>query len=170
MYSLNVPVPGAIERVAADLYPALQAFDVVREHHTFVLKRLEVDGPQEFDRVAKLVRRTLSGAPAVEARTTGIDGFEEPVAGPGPVVYLGVESPGLHDLHNRLVTELGAVTGLEGPSWVPHITLARGGDPTAIDLDRLRSRDPASVTWTVGSLEFYDARRGERAGMISLPA
>lgn len=170
MYSLNVPVPGEVERVAADLHPALQPFDTVRERHTLVLKRLEVDGSQEFDRAVKRVRRTLAGAPAVEARTNGIGRFEEPVAGPGPVVYLGVESPGLHDLHRQLVAELGAVSGLEGPSWVPHITLARGGDPAALDLDRLRATDPTPVTWTVGSLTFYDARRGERAGSISLPA
>ena len=170
MYSLNVPVPGAVARVAAELHPALQPFGTVRDRHTLVLKRLEVDGSPGFDRAAKRVRRTLAGAPAVEARTAGIDSFEEPVAGPGPVVYLGVASPGLHDLHNRLVDELGAVTGLEGPSWVPHITLARGGDPTATDLDRLRSHDPDPVTWTVGSLEFYDAHRNERAGTISLPA
>ena len=168
MYSLNVPVPGAIERVTASLLPALSGFDDVRDRHTLVLKRLEADGPVEYDRVAKRVRRTLSGAPAVEARTTGIGTFEDPVAGPGPVVYLGVESPGLRDLHRRLVEELGHVEGLEGPSWIPHVTLARGGDLEAVG--HLRERDPDPVTWTVTSLEFFDARRGERAGTISLPA
>lgn len=168
MYSLNVPVPGAVERVAASLLPVLSGFDDVRDRHTLVLKRLEADGPVDYDRIAKRARRTLSGAPTVEVRTTGIGTFEDPVAGPGPVVYLGVESPGLHDLHRRLVEELGRVEGLEGPSWVPHITLARGGDPETVG--RLSERDPDPVTWTVTSLEFFDARRGERAGTVSLPA
>lgn len=167
MYSLNVPIPGAVERVATDLYPALGALGTVRERHTLVLKRLPVADRGGFDRVAKEVRQALRGAPAVEAQLSGISTFDDPVSGPGPVVYLAVDSPGLYDLHDRLVAALGAVDGLEGPDWVPHITLARGGDDAAVA--RLEDRTIDPVTWTVGSLEFYDARHGERAGTLSLP-
>ena len=168
MFSVNVPVPGAVQRVAADLHPALTPFDDVRQRHTLVVKRLEADGPVAYERVAKRVRRALDGAPTVAARTTGIDAFEDPVTGPAPVVYLGVESPGLSDLHRRLVDELGAVDGLEGADYVPHVTLARGGDAAA--LDGIRNRELEPVTWTVTELALFDARRGERAGTISLPA
>lgn len=167
MYSLNVPVPGQVARLATDLRPRLTGFDRVRDRHTLVLKRLgDIDGAT-FSSVEKSVRQALDGAPAVEAAVTGVDAFQEPVNGPAPVVYLSVESPGLLDLHRRLLAVVDPVDGLEGPDYVPHVTLARGGDSVALERVLQTSIEP--VSWTVTSLEFWDAGRDERAGRLSLP-
>ncbi|MGQ5515311.1 2'-5' RNA ligase family protein [Halococcus saccharolyticus] len=166
MYSLNVPVPGAIERLAAELHPRLVGFDRIRERHTLVCKRFEADDPAP-DRLFERARRALAGAPAVEARATGIDWFEAPVRGPGPVAYVAIESPGLHDLHRRLVAAFDPIPALEGDDYVPHVTLARGGSAE-------RARDLATVEiepieWTVTELALHDARHGERVRTLSLP-
>lgn len=166
VYSLNVPVPGAVKRLAADLAPALAAFETVRERHTLVLKRLGGD-PSSFDHLQQRARRALSGAPAVEARVTGIDSFIDPVSGNAPVVYLAIDSSGLVDLHERLLEVFDPVEELEGSAWVPHVTLARGGSNEAAEVLVERSIEP--VTWTVGHLQFYDARSRERVGTVSLP-
>ena len=168
VFSLNVPVPGAIERLAADRHPELYGFDAVREAHTLVVKRLGSPGPGEFATVEKRARRAIAGTPPFEARVASIDAFDRPASGTGPVVYLAVESPGLEALHARLADAFEPVPGVEGPAYVPHVTLARGGDPEAVA--RLRDREFDPVTWTVDALEFYDARHGERTGVVSLPA
>lgn len=168
MYSLNVPVPGTVAGLAADLRPRLLGFDRIRDRHTLVLKRLgELDRPS-FSRMEKAVRRALEGAPAVEARVTGIDVFREPASGPAPVVYLAVESPGLVALHGRLADVVDPVEGMEGSDYVPHITLARGGADEGT-LERVLATDVDPITWTVTSLEFWAADRAERAGILSLP-
>jgi 2'-5' RNA ligase len=168
VFSLNVPVPGAVRRLASDLHPALVGFESVRAEPTLVAKRLGAPGPGEYDAVQKRVRRALVGAPAFEARIDGVGVFREPPSGPSPVVYLAVESPGLAALHDRLVEAFEPVPDLEGESYVPHVTLARGGDADAAE--RLAGREVEPVTWTVTELEFYDARHGEPAGTIPLPA
>jgi hypothetical protein len=94
--SLNVPVPGRVRRIAADLHPELVAFDWVRERHGLLCKRFE----RTPDQVA--LRDALAGTPAFEAKVTGIDYFTDPPHGSAPVVYLAVESPGLRRLHERL--------------------------------------------------------------------
>jgi hypothetical protein len=160
--SLNVPVPGAVRRLAGDLAPVLAPFERVRERKTMVCKRFE----ERVDRAA--VRAALAGAPAVEARVTGVGFFENPPRGPGPVVYLAVESPGLRRLHRRLVDRFGAVPGLEGDAYVPHVTLARDGDRAGAERAAAREVDP--VTWTVSRLDAWDAERRERIGAIDLPA
>ncbi|MFB6157991.1 MAG: 2'-5' RNA ligase family protein [Haloferacaceae archaeon] len=162
MDSLNAPAPGAARRLAADLAPALAAFDRRRDRPSLVVKRFE----DRVDRVA--VREALAGAPAVEARIAGVDYFERPERGPGPVVYLAVESPGLRRLHRRLVDRFGAIPGLEGEAYVPHVTLARGGPVDAAE--RLATREVDPVTWTVSRLDCWDAEHGERVGSITLPA
>lgn len=167
MYSLNVPIPGRVARIAADLHPQLTGFDRVRDRHTLVLKRLGDLDHATFPSIEKAVRQALAGAPAVEAAVTGIAAFREPVSGPAPVVYLAVESPGLRDLHRRLLDVVDPVEGLEGPDYVPHITLARGGGPG--DLERLLDTEIEGVSWSVNRLEFWDADRDERAGRLSLP-
>lgn len=167
MYSLNVPVPPAAERLAADLHSQLTSFDRVRDRHTLVCKRFEAD-EGEYDRLRERLRVALSPTPAFEARVTGIDAFETPTHGPGPVVYLAVESPGLHDLHERLVEAFGAVDDdLEGPAYVPHVTLARGGGAEAVD--RLRALDIDRLTWTVSELHLWSRPRREAAWTVSLP-
>ena len=167
MYSLNVPIPGQVARIATDLRPRLTGFDRVRDRHTLVLKRLGDLDHATFPPIEKAVRQALVGTPAVEAAVAGIDAFREPATGPAPVVYLAVESPGLLDMHHRLGQVVDPIEGLEGPNYVPHITLARGGEPGV--LDRIVETPVEGVSWTVTALEFWDAGRGERAGRISLP-
>jgi 2'-5' RNA ligase len=163
--SLNAPVPGAVARVAADLHPRLVAFDRIRERHTLVVKRFEDVAPSTL--LARL-RSDLAGTPAVEARLDGVGSFEAPPVGAAPVVYLAVDSPGLLDLHDRLVGAFGAVPGLEGPDYVPHVTLARGGD--VADARRLAAEaEVPAVTWTVDRLDVFDPEYRETAGSVSLP-
>jgi len=168
VFSLNVPVPGEVRGLAGDLRNRLLAFDSVRERHTLVVKRLDGAAKGGRDRIEAQARRALAGTPAFEARVTGIETFVEPVSGPGPVVYLAVESPGLWRVHERLVECFGAVEDLEGPAYTPHVTLARGGPLEAAE--RLAAEPIDPVTWTVSELHFFDAQYGERLGMIPLPA
>ena len=166
MYSVNVPVPGRVRKLAADLYPSLVGFGTVREDHSCLLKRLG-----EADHVAQLqqrTHRTLEGAPAVEAAITGIDYFAEPPLGSAPVVYLAVESPGLERIHADLTDAFGTVAGLEGSDYVPHVTLARGGDIETAR--RLADREFEPIEWTVQELEFWDGGYRLPVSRIRLPA
>ena len=164
MFSLNAPAPGRAKRLAAELYPRLAGFERVRERHSLVCKRFE---SADYDRLAERTRRALDGAPAVAARVTGIESFEDPVRGPAPVVYLAIESPGLVAIHERLVGEFGAIAALEGGEYVPHITLARGGDVGRAEELRALTIDP--IEWTVSELVFYDATHHESVSTLSLP-
>lgn len=170
MYSLNVPLPPAVHEAIDSIRPALVGFDRVRDGRTrtLVVKRLDADDRREYLGAARRAREALGGAPAFEARITSVGVFEDPPHGRGPVAYLGVESPGLRSIHDRLAEALGALPGLEGEEYTPHVTLARGGDDRAID--RLRNAPLEAVTWTVDELEFYDARHDERIEAVSLPA
>ncbi|WP_435068141.1 2'-5' RNA ligase family protein [Haloplanus sp. C73] len=167
MYSLNVPVPGTVERLASELHPHLVAFDKVRERHSLVCKRFDVD-ETGYDHLRERLRVALSPTPAFEVRITGIDAFETPIRGPAPVVYLDVESPGLYDLHHRIVEEFGVVDEeLEGPGYTPHVTLARGGN--VADVDRLRELDIDPVTWTVSEVDLWSQIHHAKAWTVSLP-
>jgi len=169
VYSLNVPVPGRVARLASGLAPELARFDRQRDRHTLVLKRLGDPAPEEYPRVRHRVRQALAGTAPFEARIAGLDWFAEPTAGPGPVVYLAVESPGLEAAHRRLADALSAAEGVEGEAYVPHVTLARGGDPE--DARAVVERDVETVDWTVDDLVFWDGTgRGGAAGRLSLPA
>ena len=166
MYSVNVPVPGRVRELADALYPELVGFETVREDHSCLLKRLG-----DADHVTQLQHRThraLEGAPAVEARITGVDYFADPPLGSAPVVYLAVESPGLEQLHDRLTETFGVVEGLEGNDYVPHVTLARGGDEATAK--RLADREIEPVGWTVNGLEFWDGTYKLPVSRVSLPA
>jgi 2'-5' RNA ligase len=168
VFSLNVSPPGAVSRVASDLHPALvdASVDRFRDRHSLVVKRFE--GEQSLSRLRERLRTALSGAPAFEARLAGVGRFENPPRGPGPVVYLAVESPGLVTLHDRLVDAFGAVDGLEGDNYVPHVTLGRGGGVDDETLAALSDRvDP--VRWTVSELGVYDSRHRETVARLSLP-
>ncbi|WP_435078221.1 2'-5' RNA ligase family protein [Halococcus sp. AFM35] len=164
MFSLNVPAPGRVKRLAAELHPRLAGFERVRERHSLVCKRFECE---EYDRLAERVRRVLDGAPTVAARVTGIETFDDPVRGPGPVVYLAIGSPGLVTIHERLVGEFGAIAALEGDEYVPHITLARGGSAGRIESLRALAVEP--IEWTISELYFHDATHDERVSTLSLP-
>ncbi|WP_435334423.1 2'-5' RNA ligase family protein [Haloarchaeobius sp. TZWWS8] len=166
MYSLNVPVPGRVSRIASDLRPALMGFANVKREHTLLAKRL--GDPDHFDGYVHEVRRALRGQPTFEVGITGIGCFEQPTKGSAPVVYLDVESPELVRMHGSLCDEFGAIDGLEGDDYRPHVTIARDGDVETAR--RLVERDVEPVTWTVTQLEVYDARYGEVAARISLPA
>ena len=167
MFSLNVPVPGRVRRLAGELRPHLGAFDSIRDRHTLVAKRLDdtVEGGRA--RVEGRARQALADAPAFEARVTGIDFFAEPTAGTAPVVYFDVESPGLYRVHKRLVDVFGTLDGVEGSEYTPHVTLARGGPMEAAERLANRTFDP--VTWTVSELRFFDVRYREWVGKVSLP-
>lgn len=105
--------------------------------------------------------------PPCEARVDGIDYFETPTSGLGPVIYLTVDSPGLMDIHYRIVDAFEAIPELEGDGYVPHITIARGGDmETARELADLEIEP---ITWTINELHFWDAEHQERVRRIPLP-
>ncbi len=164
MASLNVPVPGAVRREIEALRPRLADFDSVRETPTLVLKRF--DGARSAHEVESEVRLAVANTGPFDVRLAGLETFEDPVTGPEPVLYLALESPGLGQLHRRLVDRFGAVNGLEGEEYVPHITLARGGDPEGLAELTEASIDP--VEWTVAELWVWDPRREERLGRIEL--
>lgn len=165
--SLSVPVPGRVRRLAADLEPDLYTFERVRRQHTLLVKRFGERSPGEYAHLENRLRRVLAGTPAFEVRATGIDAFEQPVWGPGPVVYLAVESPGLLALHERVCEAFSPVEDLEGEDYTPHVTLARGGSTE--QARRLGERAIDSVTWTVNELVLRDATHGEVATRFSLP-
>lgn len=164
MLSLNVPAPGSVERLAADLAPALVGFESIRDRHSVVVKRFgdaEVPG-----HVTDRARRAVAGVGPVDLRIAGVGAFEDPPLGPGPVCYLAVEGPGLFDVHRRLVEEFGAVEGLEGQDYVPHVTLARGGSAEA--LEGLVGRSVEPVAWTARELVLVDGAGGDRVGTVAL--
>ncbi|NKE35114.1 2'-5' RNA ligase family protein [Natronococcus sp. JC468] len=164
MYSVTVPVPGRVRELATALYPDLVRFDTVRENHSCLLKRL--GEPDHAAQLQHRTRRALEGTPPIEARVAGIDYFADPPLGAAPVVYLAVDSPALEAIHARLAEEFGAVDGLEGADYVPHVTLARGGDEATAK--RLADRDTDAIEWTVGELEFRSESDGSPEGRIVL--
>lgn len=164
MASLNAPVPPRVRRIAADLHPELTAFDRIRDRHSLLVKRLGDDEP--IHRLRERLRPLLARAAPIPVRVTGIDAFAQPPTGSAPVVYLAVDSPGLDRLHRRLVDEFGAMTGLEGPDYEMHVTLARGGDPATAAA--LCDREVPGVEWTISELELYDSRHDAAAARLPL--
>lgn len=169
MYSLNVPVPSSVGRLATDLAHELPAARArTREDRTLVCKRLGApDGPAA-DRLAPRIREAISGTPPFEAATAGVDCFENPPTGSGPVVYLAIESPELHALHERLCEAFEPIEGLEGDEYTPHVTIARGGDPEMAA--RLIDRDVDRVTFAVTELVLWDGERSLATTRFPLPA
>lgn len=139
-----------------------------RGQHTLTLKRLGRDTATPYARLETRVRELLSGQPAFEAAVTGVDLFPDPPAGPGPVVYLTVESPPLRALHRTLAMAFDPVEGMEGSSYVPHVTVARGGSMERAEGMAKRSIEP--VAWAVTELVFWDAERSQPVSRLSLPA
>ncbi|MFW6317888.1 MAG: 2'-5' RNA ligase family protein [Halorubrum sp.] len=197
MFSLNVPLPPAVDRLAADLHPKLSGFDRVRDRHTLVCKRLGVDDvpdrvagggrsgragspdvapdgdpivPKD-DALAALredLRPFLSGAAPFDVAVTGVDVFDAPAAGSRPVVYLAVESDGLVRIHRRLCAAYGAIEGIEGDDFVPHVTVARGGNPEPGVVADLVSAEFDPVRWRVHALDLYDPEFREVAATVEL--
>lgn len=172
VYSLNAPVPAEVSRLASGLARELPLADV-RTRHSVVVKRLtDPDargGGSAFARggLPRRAREALREmrAPAFEARVERIDCFQQPTTGHRPVVYLAVESPGIHEIHDRLCETFPALEGLGGESYDPHVTIARGEGVT-----ELVGRDIEPVTWTVDRLEIWNNEHRETVETISLPA
>lgn len=172
MFSLNAPVPGQVRRLASDLHPELTRFDRIRERHTLLVKRFDTGLDDDADSLPRLRERLRPllrryGGSGIDLRVTGLDYFETPTRGPGPVIYLVVESSDLRALHHQLCDAFGTVAGMEGDEYVPHVTLARGGSVTdAADLVDRRSVDP--VEWTANELRIRDSRYREDAARLPL--
>lgn len=168
MYSLNAPVPPAVARLAADLAGDLpDARARTRGEHTLLVKRLGEDRDGQIDPIVARVREALAGVAPFEVRVTGIDWFPAPETGTAPVVYLAVESRQLERLHRRLCDVFEPVPHLEGDEYVPHVTIARGGDAEAARRLAGRSIEPRTVT--VDELVVWDAHRDVATTRFSLP-
>ena len=163
-FSLNVPIPGRVHAVVADLEPALVDADRIRSPLSLVVKRLGDRPSHELD---TRVRDRLRGAAPFEVAVTGVNAFREPAAGPGPVVYLSIAGPELHRIHGTLCETIDPVPGIEGTEYVPHITLARGLDPAT--LDRLQNAPIETTSWTVNELLIWDAEYDSPSSRIHLP-
>jgi len=193
VFSLNVPLPPAVDRLAADLQPKLSGFDRVRDRHTLVCKRLGVEdvpdragghtppedapaddaGPRapKDDALAALrddLRPLLAGTDPFDVAVTGIDVFDAPASGSRPVVYLAVESDALVRLHRRLCAAYGAIEGVEGDDFAPHVTLARGGNPEPGVVADLVSVELDPIRWRVHAIEVYDPEFREVAATVDL--
>jgi len=177
MFSLNVPVPRDVDRFADRIHPRLAAFDRVRDRRSLCVKRFgpdDVSGrggptPEKNRAVAELrerLRPVLSAVGPFDVRLPALNYFERPARGPGPVVYLAVESDVLTRLHRRLCGAFDPVEGLEGDDYVPHVTLARGGD--VADATDLAATDVEPVEWRVHALELYDPEFRQPAATIEL--
>lgn len=160
MYSCNVPVPHELSRLARGL--ANECFDATaRDRHTLVVKRIGDGNPADLVRA---VRSTLAGAAPFEARASSIDLFREPPVGRGPVAYLRIDAPPIDEIHHALCEVFDPIDGIEGDDYVPHVTVARGGDA-----DRLVGREFEPIAWTVDSLSIWSADYGEEVERLSLP-
>ncbi|MFW6436761.1 MAG: 2'-5' RNA ligase family protein [Halococcoides sp.] len=164
MFSLNAPIPGAVNRIADALAREAPPATVrPRDRRTLVVKRL--GDPDEGARLAARAREAVAGQPPIAARVEGLVVFEDPPAGPAPVVALAIESPGLIALHATLCERFDTVEGIEGADYRPHVTVARGAGA-----DRVRAASVEPHRWSIERLQFYDARRHIPAGRIDLPA
>lgn len=168
MYSLNAPVPPAIARLAIDLAGAVPGADPrTRGEHTLLVKRLGTDGEGALNHRIERVREALRGMEPIEIHIAGVDWFPEPETGTGPVVYLAVESPALLEVHRAICEVIEPVPHLEGAEYVPHITIARGGDREAAQ--RLTEREIDPRAYTVDELVVWDAHRDVATTRFSLP-
>jgi len=169
VYSLNVSLPSSVTQLAGRLARELpRARARPRGEHTLVVKRLGGGDHAAYARLEARARDALGGTAPFGIRVTGVEQFETAVTGPSPVVYLAVESPAVVALHERLCEAFDAVEGMEGEAYVPHVTVARGGDPEAAR--RLVDREIDPIEWTVEELSFFDADRGQSVSRVSLPA
>jgi len=169
VYSLNVPVPPQVARLAGELARELPAARKrSRGTHTLGVKRLDHERERSYARIETRVRELLAGQPRFEVRITGIDQFEDPPVGTAPVVYLVVESPELRTVHERLTGEFDRIDQIDGEEYDPHVTIARGGSPERAQ--RLVGRPIDPISWEVTELLFWDAERKQAVSHLSLPA
>ena len=191
MFSLNVPIPPAVDRLAADLQSKPSGFERMRDRRTLVCKRFgvgDVPGrvagadastdapaagpsflrPDALDALRDDLRPLLAGTDPFPIAVTGIDVFDAPASGSGPVLYLVVESDPLVRLHRRLCAAYGAIEGIEGEEYVPHVTVARGGDPEPGVVADLAAAEFEPVRWRAHALDLYDPEFREVAASIEL--
>ncbi|MFB6103997.1 MAG: 2'-5' RNA ligase family protein [Halobacteriaceae archaeon] len=162
MFSLNVPVPGAVRGQAETFRPLLGTG--ARAEYTLVAKRLVTATPRPV--IETRVRQALADVSPFRARTTHVDVFESPTTGSGTVVYLAVDSDGLHAVHETLCAVVSPVPDVEGAEYTPHVTLGRTDDPAVVEAVLDREIDP--VTWTVSTLTFYAADTHTVTGQLTL--
>lgn len=168
VYSLNVPVPSAVARRAGEIARSLKgARPRERGTRTLLVKRLHSGDDDGYHAVEARIREALAGTAPFGVRVDRVDLFERVSTGTAPVVYLAVESPALFALHDRLCDTVDPVSGLEGPEYTPHVTVARGG---SIEAARRVVGDIEPIEWTVEELAFYDAEREAEVGRVALPA
>lgn len=168
VYSLNVPVPSRVGKLAGELAQELpQARARRRDEHTLVCKRLGT-ADESYHHIEARAREEVTGTAPFAARVTGIDQFPEASAGPSPVVYLVVESRGLRRLHERLCSAFDPIEGFEADEYDPHVTIARGGSRDRAREMCSKSIDP--IEWQVTELAFRDSKRGQAVSTVSLPA
>ncbi len=169
MYSLNVPVPSRVARLATRIArDCPRARSRGRGKHTLVLKRLGDGDQRTYARLEARVREALGGQAPFEVRIGSVGYFAEAASGPSPVVYLAVRSRAIESIHDRLVGPFDPATGIEGDEYVPHVTIARGGSLESARRVATREIDP--ISWTVSELVFWDGRRGHPITTLSLPA
>ena len=174
-YSLNVPLPGAIYDRLHGLLPHLQGCTQRRRDPTLVCKRLSATGEAEPPAVGHLRTELAPVITAAGAALTGgcavtiagVGTFETPPSGAAPVLYLAVDSPDLLRLHRALCAQLEPVAGIEGPAYVPHVTVARGCPPASIADATAASVAPLS--FHVDALELYDSRYRAAVTRFALP-
>lgn len=154
--SLNVPLPSDVVQLARHLGSELPETVRPRNRHTLVVKRLA-------DPDVDAIRDVLAETPAFAARITGLGTFDGDT---GPVVYLAVETPGLVALHERLCDAADPIDGIEGPDYVPHVTLGRGGNPD--DVAGFVDRDVPATEWTVDALVGWNATYREHVDRLPL--
>ena len=159
MYSVNVPVPGEIVRLARGLASECLTA-TARRGHSLVVKRLPDERRQEM---TAAVRSVLDGVGPFEVQIDRIELFRQPPTGTAPVAYLAVESPELESLHRDLCAAFDPVEGFEGSEYDPHVTIARGGDAAT-----LLGREIESRTWTVDRLSVWHPGREMAVESIAL--
>lgn len=160
-YSLNAPLPPAVERLAAALRADFPEGVRPRERPTLVAKRIDRSEGADPGRLLARARGALEVGDSgpVEARTDALGTFEFST---GPVVHL-IVGGGLRRLHCRLCRAFDPVGGA---AYVPHVTPGRGGDPDAVAAFCERSVDP--VAWTVDRLVLRSGRYREPVAGLSL--
>jgi 2'-5' RNA ligase len=169
VYSLNVPVPAEVARLAGELARELPAARTrARGTHTLGVKRLDHERDRSYARLETQVRELLAGQPPFEVQISGIDLFPDPPVGTAPVVYLVVESEELRALHEKLIDTFEPIDQIDGDGYDPHVTIARGGSPEQARQMTERSIDP--ISWEVDELLFWDAERKQAVSRLSLPA
>jgi hypothetical protein len=192
VFSLNVPLPPAVDGIGNQLADSSASLGRIRTRHTLVCKRFadgDVPDPAELPGVAgasnsidtpsppreaalqqlcTTLRAHLASTNPFDLALTGVHAFETPASGAGTVVYLAVESPPLVRLHRRLCAAFGVADGVEGDAYVPHVTLARGTDPLAVRDALDTDLEATPVRWRADALTVYDAQFREVAATLTL--